>query len=134
MDITSKWIFSVAGGMASYFLGGWSVLLTTLLVLNAFDYITGMAANYGQLSSSIGFKGIIKKGIMWLWIVVANLMYKVLQDQGFEIGQVIPDAVAIAFIVNEIISLGENSLKLGIQIPAPIKKALDLFNDKKEEK
>nr|WP_252289340.1 phage holin family protein [Peribacillus asahii] len=41
--------------------GGWSVLLTVLLILNAFDFITGMAANWGQISSKRGYEGIIKK-------------------------------------------------------------------------
>lgn len=53
-------------GIVSYFLGGWSLLLITLLVLNVFNYATGMAASWGQISSKRGFKGIIKKGVMWV--------------------------------------------------------------------
>ncbi|MEK9196800.1 phage holin family protein [Lysinibacillus halotolerans] len=49
---------------------------------------------------------------------------------GYSIGQVIPDGVALLFIINELISLGENSGKLGLDMPGPIKKALDIFNDK----
>lgn len=134
MEHLLKTTIAVIGGITSYFLGGWSILLTTLLALNVFDYLTGMAANYGSLSSKVGFKGIIKKGVMWIWIVIANLLYMVLKNEGFDIGQVIPDAVAIAFILNEILSIGENSIKLGIDIPDPIKKALALFDDKKGDK
>ncbi|HBJ00295.1 MAG TPA: hypothetical protein DDY89_04350, partial [Lysinibacillus sp.] len=58
-----------------------------------------MAANWGTISSKRGYQGIIKKGMMWVWIVVANLIYLVLQDQGFSIGQIIPDAVVLMFIL-----------------------------------
>lgn len=124
MEQILKTVISIVGGIVSYFLGGWSLLLTTLLVLNIFDYATGMAANWGQISSKRGFQGIIKKGVMWVWIVVANLLYMVLAQQGFDLSQIIPDGVVILFIINEITSLGENSIKLGINVPEPIKKAL----------
>ena len=59
-------------------------------------------------------------------------MYLLLNDMGYSIGQVIPDGVALLFILNELISLGENSAKLGLEMPEPIKKALAIFNDRKE--
>lgn len=124
MEQILKTAISIIGGVVSYFLGGWSILLTTLLFLNVFDYVTGMAANWGEISSKRGFRGIVKKGVMWVWIVVANLLYMVLAKEGFDLSQIIPDGVVILFIINEITSLGENSIKLGINVPEPIKKAL----------
>lgn len=134
MDKWFQTIISVAGGFLSWLVGGWSLLLTVLLLLNIFDYITGVAANWGQISSKAGFRGIIKKGLIWIWVAIANLIYIVLLDQGLSIGQVIPDAVVIAFIINEIVSIAENSAKLGVNIPEPIQKALDVFNKKEGEK
>ncbi|MFG3612360.1 phage holin family protein [Rummeliibacillus stabekisii] len=131
MEQILKTVLSIVGGVTSYFLGGWSVLLTTLLLLNLFDYITGMAANWGQLSSKRGYQGIIKKGVMWVWIVVANLLYMVLAQEGFNLSEVIPDGVVILFILNEITSLGENSIKLGINVPEPIQKALAVMKGDK---
>lgn len=127
-------IISVAGGFLSWLVGGWSLLLTVLLLLNIFDYVTGVAANWGQISSKVGFKGIVKKGLIWIWVAIANLIYIVLLDQGLSIGQVIPDAVVIAFIINEIVSIAENSAKLGVNIPEPIQKALAIFKEKEGEK
>lgn len=127
-------IISVAGGFLSWLVGGWSLLLTVLLLLNIFDYVTGVAANWGQISSKVGFKGIVKKGLIWIWVAIANLIYIVLLDQGLSIGQVIPDAVVIAFIINEIVSIAENSAKLGVSIPEPIQKALAIFKEKEGEK
>lgn len=130
-----KVTITVIGGAIAYAVGGWSILLTTLLILNAFDYLSGWMANLGNISSKIGFRGVIKKGMMWVWIVVANLVYLVLQHMGYDFGEIIPNAVALSFIVNELVSLGENSIKLGISVPAPVQKALAIFGDmKKEEK
>lgn len=134
MDKLNQTIISVAGGFLSWLVGGWSLLLTVLLLLNIFDYVTGVAANWGQISSKIGFKGIIKKCLIWIWVAIANLIYIVLLDQGLSIGQVIPDAVVIAFIINEIVSIAENSAKLGVNIPEPIQKALAIFKEKEGEK
>lgn len=129
-----KFILSTIGGFLSWLIGGWSLLLTVLLVLNVFDFITGMAAAWGGISSKRGFQGIVKKGLMWVWVVIANLIYLVLVDQGFTIGQVIPDAVVILFILNEIISLGENSEKLGVSVPEPVRRALAIFQKGLENK
>ncbi|KMY49252.1 phage holin family protein [Peribacillus loiseleuriae] len=122
-----KAIFSTAFGFLSWLIGGWSLLLTVLLILNFLDFITGMAASWGDINSKRGFQGIIKKGLMWVWIVIANLIYLILGEQGLEAGQVIPDAVTVMFILNEIVSLSENSARLGVDMPEPIKKALAIF-------
>ena len=125
-----KIFISTIGGFLSWLIGGWSLLLTVLLILNVFDFITGMAANWGNISSSRGYRGIIKKCLMWVWIVISNLIYLVLDDQGLTVGQVIPDAVAVLFILNEIVSVSENSAKLGVSIPEPIQRGLAIFQKK----
>lgn len=133
METTFKAIVSVVGGTISWLVGGWGLLLTVLLILNVIDFLSGMAANWGTISSKRGYQGIVKKTMMWVWIIVANLVYMILLDMGYSIGQVIPDGVALLFIVNELISLGENSVKLGLDMPAPIKKALEIIDDKTKE-
>lgn len=124
-------VLATVGGLIAWLVGGWSILLTVLLILNLLDFISGMAANWGQISSKRGYSGIVKKTMMWVWIVVANLIYLVLDYQNLDIGVVIPNAVATLFIINEVASLGENSIKLGINIPEPVQKGLALFNNKK---
>ncbi|WGT39404.1 phage holin family protein [Lysinibacillus sp. 1 U-2021] len=133
MEQSLKFLLSTVGGVVSWLVGGWGLLMTVLLILNAVDLLTGMAANWGIISSKRFYQGIIKKGMMWVWIVVANLIYLVLQDQGFSIGQIIPDAVVLMFILNELVSLGENSAKLGVDMPSPVIKALDIFSTKEEK-
>lgn len=131
MEHLLKTVFSAVVGIISYFLGGWGVLLTLLLCLNVFDYATGMAANWGQISSKVGFRGIIKKCVMWVWVVVANLLYMVLAEQGYDLSQFIPNGVVVLFILNEVTSLGENSIKLGVNVPEPIKRALAIMKGDK---
>lgn len=129
-----KFFISTIGGFLSWLIGGWSLLLTVLFILNIFDFMTGMAANWGNISSSRGYRGIIKKCLMWVWISIANLIYLVLADQGLTVGQVIPDAVAVLFVLNEIVSISENSAKLGVAIPEPIQRGLAIFQKKTDEK
>ena len=134
LETTLKTVVTSLGAVISWLVGGWSLLLTVLLIFNALDFITGMAANWGTISSSTGYKGIIKKGMMWVWVVAANLIYRVLLDGGYSIGEVIPNSVTILFIINELISLGENSAKLGLNMPSPIVRALEIFNTKGGDK
>lgn len=123
-----KTIFSIIGGIISWMFGGWSVLLTVLFILNAFDMLSGMAAAWGNIASRRFIQGVFKKCMMWVWVIVANLIHIALLEQGVSIGFIIADSVVVLFIVAEIISLSENSTKLGLPVPEPIKRALDIFN------
>ena len=130
MENVAKAMLLSVCSVISWLVGGWSLLLTVLLIFNALDFVTGIMASWGSISSRVAYRGIIKKCMMWVWVVAANLVYRVLLDGGFSIGEVIPNSVTILFIANELISLGENSAKLGLDMPGPIKKALDIFNSK----
>ena len=130
MESVTKAILLTVGSVISWLVGGWSLLLTVLLILNAFDFITGVAASWGSISSRAAYKGVIKKSMMWVWVVVSNLVYLVLLEEGFAIGEIIPNSVVILFIASEIISLGENSAKLGLNMPGPVQRALEIFNTK----
>lgn len=128
-----KFLFTTLVGFFSWLMGGWSILLTTLFILQVVDFATGIAASWGSITSKIFYRGIIKKMLMWVWIAVGNLIYLILKEQGIDGVQIIPDAVAALFIFNELISFAENSDKLGIPIPEPVKKALALFESENEK-
>ena len=103
----------VLGGLLAYFLGGWDVLLKTIVFLAVADYVTGLikAVYLKQLSSEVGYKGLLKKMLMFIIIAVA-----------FEIQKFLNHAVALREIVitfyvcNEAISLLENAAEF---IPIP---------------
>ena len=76
MDKLFNWIsiiFGLIGGTFSYWMGGWDVLLRTIVSLAVVDYITGIIKGIylKELSSEIGFKGLLKKIVMFIVIAVA---------------------------------------------------------------
>ena len=124
----------MVGGAITTAFGGWSHSLTTLLIVMAIDYITGLVVaavfkkspktETGALESKAGWKGLIRKGVTLLIVLVACRM-------DIELGtQYIRDAVIIAFMVNEIISLIENAGLMGIPIPKPVLNGIDLLKKK----
>lgn len=108
------------GGVIVYWLGGWDILLKTILFLAVIDYITGIlkAVHQNQLSSEIGFKGLLKKITMFIVIAVAFAMQKLLNDT-------VPlrEVVIMFYITNEGISLLENAAVL-VPIPEKLKNVL----------
>lgn len=129
----------IIGSFISTLLGGWDTGLATLCILMAVDYITGWIvagvfknsekSESGGLSSTAGFKGLAKKGVMLLFVLMA---YRLDLTVG---STYIRDAVIIAFIANEVISITENAGLMGIPIPTVIIKAIDVLkNDDKKGK
>lgn len=132
MNIESiiKTILAALGGVLSYILGGWSQLLFVLLAFVIIDYITGIIAAGigGKLSSSVGFKGIAKKVLIFTLVAVANLIDISLGD-----GHIVRDATIFFYLGNELLSIIENVGRVGISVPEPIKKAVGIFKGKERK-
>lgn len=128
---TIQIIFTGIGGWLGYFLGGCDGLLYALVVFVVVDYITGVmcAINDKKLSSSVGFKGICRKVLIFLLVGIAN----VLDVQVIGTGSVLRTAVIFFYISNEGISLLENAGHLGLPIPEKIKVVLEQLHDRAEE-
>ena len=64
---TIQIIFAAIGGWLGWFLGGFDGLLYALVAFVAVDYITGVmcAISDKNLSSSVGFKGICRKVLIF---------------------------------------------------------------------
>lgn len=127
----------VTGSFIAGIFGGWTHAMTTLLILMAIDYISGLAVagvfkkstktDSGALESRAGWKGLCKKGMTMLFVLIAYRL-------DLEIGtNYIKDAVCIGFIANELISIVENAGLMGIPIPTTITKAIDVLKNKSEE-
>ncbi len=125
------------GGLIAQAFGGWSASMTTLIIFMAIDYITGLIVagvfhkspktNSGTLESKAGWKGLIRKGITLLIVLVACRL-----DIALGI-TFIRDAVVIAFIVNEALSIVENAGLMGIKIPKAILNGIDVLKQKSDE-
>lgn len=126
-------IGAVGGFVASLF-GGWDTALVTLIIFMGVDYLTGLIVAgvfhnsektaSGTLESRAGWKGLCRKGVSLLVVLVACRLDLVMGSD------FIRDAVVIAFIANETISIIENAGLMGVPIPAAIVKAIDVLNAK----
>lgn len=124
------------GSLVASFFGGWTTSLTTLLIFMLIDYLTGLIVagvfhaskktDSGALESRAGFKGLCRKGVILLFVLIG---YRLDLAVGTSY---IRDAVCIAFIANELISIVENAGLMGVPIPSAITKAIDVLKSKNE--
>lgn len=126
--------FGMVGAAIASAFGGWSSGLTTLLVFMAVDYITGLllAAVFkvspktesGALSSTACYKGLIKKGMMLLIVLIACRL-DIMLGSTF-----IKDGTIIAFCLSELISIIENAGLIGIPVPKIITESIDMLKNR----
>lgn len=117
-------------------LGGWDASIGILLLFMGIDYLSGLiVAGWfhnspksadGNLESRAGWKGLIRKGMTLLLVLVGAQLDALL-------GLVyIRDAIIIAFVVNELLSILENARLMGLTIPRGLEDATELLKDKSE--
>ena len=121
-----KLIISSIGGVLGVFLGGMDGLIYALLAFSVIDYVTGImcAVDKKELSSSVGFKGIARKIIIFSLVGVANILdVYILGHVG-----VLRAAVIFFYLSNEGISILENTSKLGLPVPEKLQNILQQLN------
>lgn len=127
-------IVGIIGSAIASAFGGWTTGLTTLVIFMAIDYITGLIVagvfhkstktETGTLESRAGFKGLCRKGAMLLVVLVAYRL-------DLAVGTAyIKDAVIIAFMANEAISIIENAGLMGVPMNDTLKNAIDVLQKK----
>lgn len=127
----------ISGAIASAF-GGWDSALMTLAIFMLIDYFSGVIcagvfhksqkSESGALESKAGFKGLAKKGMQLLIVLVACRLDLLIGTHTF-----IRDAVVIAFVTNETISILENAGLMGIPLPKALTKAIEVLKEKEKE-
>ena len=132
-------IIGIVGGAIATAFGGWDTALAALVTFMAIDYITGLMVagifhtspktESGALESLAGWKGLCRKGVTLLVVLVACQLDKVMGSS------FIRDAAIIGFMANEAISIIENAGLMGVPIPETITQAVDvLYGDNVIEK
>lgn len=126
----------VIGSVIASLFGGWDSGLCTLMIFMGVDYISGLIVagvfhnsnktESGTLESKAGWKGLCRKGYTLIFVLIAYRLDLVIGTS------YIRDAVIIAFIANETISLVENAGLMGIPLPAVITKAIDILQKRVE--
>lgn len=123
---TLQFIFTAIGGYIGWFLGGFDGLLYALVAFVTIDYITGImvAILEKKLSSSIGFKGIFKKVLIFTFVGIGHIVdIYILQN-----GSAIRTAVIFFYLSNEGLSIVENAAKIGLPVPENLKKVFTELN------
>lgn len=127
----------VVGSTVAAAFGGWDAAMITLVSMMVIDYLTGVLVagvfhnspktENGTLESKAGWKGLCRKG-MTLLIVLVAVRLDIILGTGF-----IRDAVIIGYIANETISIIENAGLMGVPIPEAIQKAIEVLQQKGSE-
>ena len=117
---------AIGAGVASTLLGGWDKSLEILLIFIIMDYVTGVGAAFRTktLKSSVGFEGLMKKGTIFLIVILAAQLDRITGN-----ASVFRTATAFFFIANEGLSVVENVGEMGVKLPGFITGALTKLRD-----
>ena len=124
----------ILGAALCWAFGGWDSAMAALLVCMSVDYISGSLvalvfhrstkSESGSYNSLYGLKGLCKKELMLLFVLVAVQIDRLL-GTGY-----VRDAVCIGFYANEVLSIIENLGLAGIPMPEAVIKALEQLQNK----
>ncbi|MBQ7015201.1 MAG: phage holin family protein [Clostridia bacterium] len=125
-------VFAVIGAFLGFYFGKLDGLLIVLCIFSIIDYLTGIISAIIQknLSSAIGFKGLMKKMLMFIFVGMANLIDIYLIGSG----QVLRSAVIFFYLSNEGLSITENAVEIGLPIPPVLTKFLKKVNEASQNK
>lgn len=128
---------AIGSGIVAALFGGWSQPMAVLLIMIGLDYLSGVIValvfrksphtENGGLSSSVGLKGLLRKFILIVIVAAAYQLDKLIGTS------YIRDAVTIAFITNEALSLVENAGLMGVPIPNILLRGIEVLKGKADQ-
>lgn len=142
MDKVTDWIIGAAAAVAGFvtgLYGGWTQGTRVLVILMVIDYILGCACGLwgkstktesGHFLSQVAFKGLLKKAVEMLVILVAMQLDKAIGDGSGH--TMFRTAAEFFYIATEGLSIIENAGLLGVPIPKFLKNALEALRDKND--
>lgn len=122
------------GGFVAGLYGGWDVSMWVLVGIMAVDYISGLMvaamgksgkSEGGGLDSNIGWKGLARKLITLLLVLVAAMVDRVIGN-----GAAFRTMACWFYIANEALSVLENTALAGVPYPDALKQALEQMKAK----
>ena len=140
MRKASEIIAAVGGAIASFFVA-MPPMVWILIAVMSIDYITGLICGAmgksnktenGYLESHAALKGLLKKGLIILVVLLAALL-----DQAVSAGAGIQfeatlGATCLWFIASEGLSILENVAMMGVPVPKILLKLLEVMRSKGE--
>lgn len=129
-DVIYKTGAAILGGITGLFFGESTGLLLALFWMVVIDYGSGLAAGYTEktLSSKIGFKGIIKKVMIFIMVALAHLV-----DSALGTKNMFRDATIVFYMANELLSIFENAGRMGVPVPDRLTQAVEVLKGKSKE-
>lgn len=131
-------VFGAIGSFIANLFGGWGEDMITLLIFMGTDFLLGLLiaafwqksdkSRSGAVSSYSAWKGLVKKGVTLLIVLVAHRLDITLGTE------YIRPAVIIAFCINELISIIENLGIMGVPLPTVLTGAIELLQNKTDTK
>lgn len=120
-------IIATVGTSITYLIGGWNTVLGILAICIIVDYVTGLMKGlmHKELSSSVGFNGLLRKAAIFLVIILANQLDLAANNSN----NLFRTMACYFYIANEGISITENIAMLGVPLPDFIVKALKKIKD-----
>lgn len=122
-------ILAFAGGILGCIFGGFNSLIYALTTFVAIDYITGvlLAIRDKKVSSEVGYKGIVRKFLIFLIVSMGNII----DNYVLGTGSTLRTLVIMFYLANEGISILENAGQLGLPIPKKLRDAIEKLNSGK---
>ena len=130
---------AAAGGAVLSFFCGLPPIIWVLLAVMTLDYITGIMCGImgkspktenGYLESHAAFKGLMKKALILLVVLLAALLDRAVAITADIEFAAVAGATCLWFIASEGMSILENADAIGIPIPKVLLQALELFRSK----
>ncbi len=128
---------AAAGAVASFFCGLPS-LIWVLVAVMSIDYLTGLACGWmgvspktahGGLSSGEAFKGLVRKALIILMVLLAALLDQAVAMSADIEFAAVSGATCLWFVAAEGISILENAAAMGVPIPQILITALELVKN-----
>lgn len=130
MEVILKFGILGFGAIFGYLFGEVDLLVKVLVCFIVADYISGLLASgyLGELSSKMGFKGIAKKIAILILVAIAHQIDLILGTHNTT-----RDAVIFFYLANELISILENFVRMGMKVPEVLKNLILIFDAKSGE-
>lgn len=125
---------AAVGAVVSQYMGGWDGLTKLLAIVMAIDYLTGVLcaavwhkspkSETGGYESRAGFKGLVRKGVIILVVVIAAELDKLTGTSAMR------TATILFFLANDGMSILENLGIMGVPYPPALKNAFEVLRRK----
>ena len=135
----SEFFAAVGGAIASSFFITMPPLVWILIAVMSIDFVTGLICGAmglsektenGYLKSHEAFKGLLKKSLILLVVLLASLLdMAVSKGTGIQF-EATMGAACLWFIASEGLSILENVARMGVPVPKIMLRLLEIMKDK----